>query len=144
MGLPVHAVSAIAGEALDALTTYLADRRTVAMLGSSGMGKSTLLNRLVGRKRQYVHPVREDDDRGRHTTTRRELVALPQGGLLIDSPSIRELQFWAEGADVDAAFDDIAALAERCPIHRLLAQPRAALRRPPGHCRRGARAVTLR
>jgi ribosome biogenesis GTPase len=84
------------------------------MLGSSGVGKSTLLNRLVGLNRQDVAPVREDDDRGRHTTTRRELVALPQGGLLIDSPGIRELQLWAESANVDAAFDDVARLAEAC------------------------------
>jgi ribosome biogenesis GTPase len=80
------------------------------------VGKSTLLNRLAGRDRQDVAPVREDDDRGRHTTTRRELVALPQGGLLIDSPGIREWQLWAEGADVDAAFGDVTRLAEACPF----------------------------
>ena len=84
------------------------------MLGSSGVGKSTLLNRLLGLDRQEVSPVRADDDRGRHTTTRRELVALPSGGLLIDSPGIRELQLWADGADVGAAFDDVARLEEGC------------------------------
>jgi len=114
LGVPVHPVSALAGEGLDALATYLTDGLTVAMLGSSGVGKSTLLNRLAGLDRQDVSPVREDDDRGRHTTTRRELVALPQGGLLIDSPGIRELQLWAEGADVDAAFEDVARLATGC------------------------------
>jgi ribosome biogenesis GTPase len=86
------------------------------MLGSSGVGKSTLLNRLLGLDRQEVNPVRADDDRGRHTTTRRELVALPSGGLLIDSPGIRELQLWAENTDVTAAFDDISRLAEDCPF----------------------------
>ena len=114
--VPVHAVSALTGDGLDALAPYLSGGRTAAMLGSSGVGKSTLLNRLLGLDRQEVSPVRDDDDRGRHTTTRRELVALPSGGLLIDSPGIRELQLWAEGADVDAAFDDVARLAEGCPF----------------------------
>lgn len=115
--LLVHAVSALTGDGIDALAPYLSDGRTAAMLGSSGVGKSTLLNRLLGLDRQEVSPVRADDDRGRHTTTRRELVALPSGGLLIDSPGIRELQLWAEGTDVDAAFDDIARLAETCPFN---------------------------
>jgi len=114
--VPVHAVSALTGDGLGALAPYLSGGRTAAMLGSSGVGKSTLLNRLLGLDRQEVNPVRADDDRGRHTTTRRELVALPTGGLLIDSPGIRELQLWAEGADVDAAFDDVARLAEGCPF----------------------------
>ena len=114
--LPVFAVSALTGDGLDALALYLSDGRTAAMLGSSGVGKSTLINRLLGQDRQPVSPVRAEDDRGRHTTTRRELVALPSGGLLIDSPGIRELQLWAEGADVDAAFDDVVRLAERCPF----------------------------
>lgn len=115
-GVPVHAVSALAGDGLDALAAYLGVGRTAAMLGSSGVGKSTLLNRLLGRERQAVRSVREDDDRGRHTTTHRELVPLPSGGLLIDSPGIRELRLWAEGADADAAFADISRLAAGCPF----------------------------
>lgn len=116
LGVPVHPVSALVGEGLDALDSYLTEGLTVAMLGTSGVGKSTLLNRLLGLDRQEVSPVREDDDRGRHTTTRRELVALPHGGLLIDSPGIRELQLWVEGADVDAVFADITLLARGCPF----------------------------
>ncbi|WP_397571468.1 ribosome small subunit-dependent GTPase A [Schlesneria sp. T3-172] len=112
--LLIHAVSAMTGEGLDALAPYLSCGQTAAMLGSSGVGKSTLLNRLLGLDRQEVTPVRTDDDRGRHTTTRRELVMLPSGGLLIDSPGIRELQLWAEGSNVGAAFNDIARLAEGC------------------------------
>jgi ribosome biogenesis GTPase len=110
----VHAVSALTGDGLDELTPYLSGMKTAAMLGSSGVGKSTLLNRLLGIARQEVNSVRAEDDRGRHTTTRRELVALPSGGLLIDSPGIRELQLWAEVADVDAVFNDVARLAEGC------------------------------
>src|SRR5689334_1739088 len=101
---------------MDDLTPYLSGVRTAAMLGASGVGKSTLLNRLLGLNRQELNSVRADDDRGRHTTTRRELLALPSGGMLIDSPGIRELQLWAEGTDVDGAFDDVARLAEHCPF----------------------------
>jgi ribosome biogenesis GTPase len=130
-GLPIHAVSALAGDGLDALNPYTAGRLTAAMLGSSGVGKSTLLNRLVGRQRQQAQPVREGDDRGRHTTTHRELVPLPQGGLLIDSPGIRELQLWAEVADVEAAFEDISRLAEGCSFADCSHdhEPRCAVRR---------------
>jgi ribosome biogenesis GTPase len=130
-GVPVHAVSALAGDGLDALATYLGGGRTAAMLGTSGVGKSTLLNRLLGMERQAVHPIREGDDRGRHTTTHRELVPLPWGGLLIDSPGIRELQLWAEGSDVDAAFEDITELAAGCPFTDCTHahEPRCAVRR---------------
>jgi ribosome biogenesis GTPase len=113
LGVPVHAVSALAGAGLDALAQYLTGGTTAAMLGTSGVGKSTLLNRLANQQRD-TQPVREGDDRGRHTTTHRELVPLPAGGLLIDSPGIRELRLWADGTDVGAAFEDIAALAANC------------------------------
>jgi ribosome biogenesis GTPase len=130
LAVPVHAVSALAGDGLDALTAYLTEGTTAATLGTSGVGKSTLLNRLAGQQRE-TQPVREDDDRGRHTTTHRELVPLPSGGLLIDSPGIRELRLWAEGADVDAAFEDIAALAAGCPFADCshTHEPRCAVRR---------------
>ena len=82
------------------------------MLGSSGVGKSTLINRLVGTERLRTQEVRDSDHRGRHTTTHRELVRLPGGALLIDTPGMRELQLWSADAGVAEAFDDIAALAE--------------------------------
>jgi len=97
-----------------ALAPYLGAGRTVAMAGSSGVGKSTLLNRLLGETRQVVQETRASDDRGRHTTSHREMILLPQGGLLIDNPGMRELQPWDEEADLDTSFADIALLAGRC------------------------------
>ncbi|MFN8094336.1 MAG: ribosome small subunit-dependent GTPase A [Vicinamibacteria bacterium] len=113
-GVPVLALAAKHGEGLDALARWLAPGRTVALLGSSGVGKSTLVNRLLGREKQRTQEVREFDQRGRHTTTHRELVALPGGALLLDTPGLREIQLWSEGAGLDAAFDDILSLGAGC------------------------------
>ena len=112
----VVAVSAIADEGLPALSPYLRPARTVALLGMSGVGKSTLVNRLMGNDRGVlrVGEVRESDGRGRHTTTSRQLVALPGGALLIDTPGMRELQLWSDESAVEQAFDDIASLARDC------------------------------
>lgn len=129
-GVPVVAVSANDGYNLDVLGTFLAPGRTVAMLGSSGVGKSTLINRLLGEERLRIRPVREDDSRGRHTTTHREIVALPGGALLIDTPGMRELQLWADDEGLDRSFDDIAGLASRCRFAdcRHEAEPACAVR----------------
>jgi len=113
-GVPVVAVSALAGEGVDALAAWLAPGATVALLGSSGVGKSTLANALLGQSRQTTGAVRESDSRGRHTTTWRELVALPSGALLIDTPGMRELQLWADESSLESAFPDIEALARSC------------------------------
>ena len=111
--MPVHPVSAITGEGLDALSPYLGRGRTVALLGSSGVGKSTLVNRLSGGTRLATAAVREDG-RGRHTTSHRELVLLPGGGLVLDTPGILELQLWDAEDGLSGAFEDITTLAARC------------------------------
>ncbi len=113
-GMPVHAVSAVSGQGLEALEVYLQPGATVALLGSSGVGKSTLLNRLLGREVQATVAVRQSDARGRHTTTHRELFFLPGGAMVIDTPGLRELQLWDPGEGVAATFEDIEALAEDC------------------------------
>ncbi|MCB9575209.1 MAG: ribosome small subunit-dependent GTPase A, partial [Kofleriaceae bacterium] len=112
-GLPVVALSATRGDGVDALLGHLGPGRTGVLLGSSGVGKSTVLNALLGRDVQEVQPVRADDDRGRHTTTRRELFVL-DAGVLIDTPGMRELKTWVDDDDEPDAFDDVAALAARC------------------------------
>jgi ribosome biogenesis GTPase len=112
--VPVHPVSALTREGLDGLTSYLAPGRTIALLGSSGVGKSTIVNALLGWERQRTANVREDDARGRHTTTMRELIPLPGGAVLVDTPGMRALKLWDAGDGVDEAFSDIATLAAAC------------------------------
>ena len=113
-GLPVHVVSPKHGEGLDRVAAYLAPGRTGALLGSSGVGKSTIINRLAGSDVQKTREVREADSKGRHTTSHRELFVLPGGGLLIDTPGMRELQLWDVGEAVHETFDEIADLAGAC------------------------------
>jgi ribosome biogenesis GTPase len=114
IGVPVHAVSTHSGAGLSVLTRYLAPGRTLALIGSSGVGKSTLANALLGEQRLVTSEVRESDQRGKHTTTARELFVLPSRAMLIDTPGMRELGLWDAADGFSAAFDDIEDLAERC------------------------------
>jgi len=113
MGVPVHAVSAVSGEGLQDLDPYLQQGQTIALLGSSGVGKSTLVNRFAGRE---VLATSETSaaGRGRHTTSHRELVPLPSGAVLLDTPGMRELQLWADEQVLDTTFSEISELATEC------------------------------
>jgi ribosome biogenesis GTPase len=113
-GVPVRAIAAKPGEGLDSLAPWLLPGRTVALLGSSGVGKSTIVNRLLGSEKQKTREVLDADDRGRHTTTHRELVLLPGGALLLDTPGLRELQLWSDGAGLQAAFEDLHEISSAC------------------------------
>ena len=114
LGAPILATSALTGAGIEALEAHLGPGVTGAMIGSSGVGKSTLLNALCGAEVQATREVRVGDSKGRHATTRRELVELPCGGLLIDTPGMRELGLWDEGDGTQAAFADIEAVEEDC------------------------------
>jgi len=112
--LPIVVVSARTGQGLDALGAYVQPGRTVAFLGSSGVGKSTIINALVGESLLATRDVRARDGRGRHASTSRQLVVLPGGGLVIDTPGMRELQLWEVTEGLVETFDDIEALAAEC------------------------------
>lgn len=112
--VPVHAVSALTYQGLDQVQGYLPAGTTGVFLGSSGAGKSALTNALLGDERQTTFAVRAQDGRGRHTTTQRELLVLPAGGLIIDTPGLRELQLWGDEQGLSLPFADIEALAPQC------------------------------
>jgi ribosome biogenesis GTPase len=114
VGVPVLAMSAGEGTGIEPLLPHLRPGSTTALLGSSGVGKSTLINRLLGAEKMATAAVREDDQRGRHTTTHRELVVLPSGAILIDNPGMREVGLWGEEDDLDGAFGDIDELSRAC------------------------------
>jgi ribosome biogenesis GTPase len=114
LGVPVRVVSAVTGEGLDRLRESFAPGRTAALLGSSGAGKSSLVNALAGAPLMTTRAIRESDARGRHTTTHRQLIRLPDGRLILDTPGMRELSLWEADAGVAATFADIEALVQRC------------------------------
>jgi ribosome biogenesis GTPase len=128
--IPVHAISSIDGRGLDQLDRYIGSGLTVAFLGSSGVGKSTLINRLIGENVQKTAEVREHDSRGKHTTTHRELIVLKSGGLLIDTPGMRELQLWDAGESLGETFADVESIAAACYFSncRHENEPRCAIR----------------
>ncbi|MBL7994142.1 ribosome small subunit-dependent GTPase A [bacterium] len=113
-GIPVHVLSAMRHEGMDSLPAIVSHGKTAALLGSSGVGKSTIINKLLGSDIQQVQEVRHITHTGKHTTSRRELFILPGGGLLIDTPGMRELQLWSGEESLNSAFDDIETLAREC------------------------------
>lgn len=116
-GVDVIAVSSLYDEGLDQLEAYLNPGQTIALFGASGVGKSTLINTLVGSDIMTVKQVREDDDRGRHTTTHRQLVMTPEGIVFMDTPGMRELAIWDDGSGIEQAFSDIVSLANTCKFN---------------------------
>jgi ribosome biogenesis GTPase len=158
MGVSVHAVSAVTGDGLDELDPYLQPGKTIALLGSSGVGKSTLVNRFAGRE-MLATAETSAGGRGRHTTSHRELVPLPSGAVLLDTPGMRELQLWAGEETLDTTFSEISELAAECrfsdcaherepgcAIRRALSDGRLAQERWDSYCKlqREMRALAIR
>jgi ribosome biogenesis GTPase len=113
-GVPIHLVSALDSQGLSALEEYLTPGQTSTMVGSSGAGKSTLINRLYGADVQATRSVSDKMGKGKHTTTTRDLILMPQGGMVIDNPGIREIAFWSDDSGAGAAFPEIEELAGEC------------------------------
>lgn len=114
LGVPIVVLSASTSQGLDGLKPYLQSGQTVALLGSSGVGKSTITNQLIGTDVQTVQAVRKGDNRGKHTTTYRELILLPTGGLIVDTPGMRELQVWSGDEGLQETFADIEMFVQQC------------------------------
>lgn len=111
---PIFAISAATLIGMDKLQDFLEPGRTYAFIGSSGVGKSTVINKLLGAELLKTREVRTEDSKGRHTTTRRELVALPSGALLVDTPGMREFQLWSADEGLDTAYEEIVMLSDGC------------------------------
>jgi ribosome biogenesis GTPase len=114
LGVPVLAISAKKEKDVRLLKPYFRDGKTAALIGSSGAGKSTIINTLLGFEKQKVKEISESVHKGQHTTTHRELIRMPEGGILMDNPGMREIQLWGDVEDVDSAFHDIELLADEC------------------------------
>jgi ribosome biogenesis GTPase len=114
IGVPIHAVSTHSGLGMESLKQYFSEGQTVALLGSSGVGKSSLINYLVGGAVQKVQELRHDGQKGKHTSTHREMFVLPEGGLMIDTPGMREIQLWDAAEGLQEAFEDVEDIAAQC------------------------------
>ena len=113
-GVPIHALSGLTGDGTTQLQQYLSIGKTAAFIGSSGVGKSTIINSIVGKQLQRVRSIREEDDRGRHTTTSRQMILLSDGGIVIDTPGMREIGMWDTTGGVSKTFQELEELAKSC------------------------------